>query len=97
MEGIAALGWHDYFETVNARGHVFDRATRDALAKTLGPAEIQIDDHLFIGPMTLAEWEASMMCLNHSYDPNVHIDGQIMFHALRNIEPGEELTFDYAT
>lgn len=78
-------------------GHVFDRQTRDALAETLGPAEIQIDDDLFIGPMTAAEREASMMCLNHSCAPNVHIAGQITFRATRDIAPGEELTFDYAT
>ena len=78
-------------------GHVFDRATRDTLAKTLGPAEIQIDHDLFIGPMTPDEREASMMCLNYSCAPNIRIAGQITFVALRNIEPGEELPFDYAT
>ncbi|MEM7211498.1 MAG: SET domain-containing protein-lysine N-methyltransferase [Pseudomonadota bacterium] len=85
-------------ETVVVKGgHVFDRRTRDELSKTLGPAEIQIDDHLFIGPTTQAEREASMMCLNHSCDPNVQIVGQITFRAMRDIGPDEELTFDYAT
>lgn len=85
-------------ETVVVKGgHVFDRRTRDELAKTLGPAEIQIDDHLFIGPTTQEEREASMMCLNHSCDPNVQIVGQITFRAMRDIKVGEELTFDYAT
>ncbi|MEM7269902.1 MAG: SET domain-containing protein-lysine N-methyltransferase [Pseudomonadota bacterium] len=85
-------------ETVVIKGgHVFDRRTRDELAKTLGPAEIQIDGDLFIGPVTEQEREASMMCLNHSCDPNLHIVGQISFRASRDIEPGEELTFDYAT
>ncbi len=78
-------------------GHVFDRQTRDLLATTLGPAEIQIDDDLFIGPKTMQEREASMMCLNHSCAPNVGIVGQIVFRAMRDIAPGEELTFDYAT
>jgi hypothetical protein len=85
-------------ETVVVKGgHVFDRRTRDELAKTLGPAEIQIDDHLFIGPTTQEEREGSMMYLNHSCDPNVQIVGQITFRAMRDIEVGEELTFDYAT
>lgn len=85
-------------ETVVVKGgHIFDRQTRDELAKTLGPAEIQIDDHLFIGPKTPEERETSMMCLNHSCEPNVQIVGQITFRATRDIEPGEELTFDYAT
>lgn len=38
-----------------------------------------------------------MMCLNHSCDPNVRIVGQITFRAMRDIDVGEELTFDYAT
>lgn len=85
-------------ETVVVKGgHVFDRQTRDVLAKTLGPAEIQIDDDLFIGPLTSEEREASMMCLNHSCDPNVGVVGQIVYRAMRDIKPDEELTFDYAT
>ena len=78
-------------------GHVFDRATRDELAMALGPAEIQIDDHLFIGPTTPEDRDAGMMHLNHSCDPNVGIVGQIAFHAMRDISEGEELAFDYAT
>ena len=78
-------------------GHVFDRATRDVLEETLGPAEIQIEDDLFIGPMALDEREASMMHLNHSCEPNLGLVGQISYAAMRRIEPGEELTFDYAT
>lgn len=78
-------------------GHIFDRMTRDELEKIVGPAEIQIDDDLFIGPVTLAEREASIMCLNHSCNPNVQIAGQITFRAMRDIIIDEELTFDYAT
>ena len=78
-------------------GHVFDRATRDKLAETLGPAEIQIDNHLFIGPTTPEDRDQGMMHLNHSCDPNVGIVGQIAFHAMRDIRAGEELSFDYAT
>ena len=78
-------------------GSVFNRVKRDFLAETLGPAEIQIDDHLFIGPVTPEERDASMMYLNHSCEPNVGISGQIVFRAMRDIAPGEELTFDYAT
>ncbi|MEM7173453.1 MAG: SET domain-containing protein-lysine N-methyltransferase, partial [Pseudomonadota bacterium] len=78
-------------------GHVFDLARRDVLFETLGPAEIQIDDDLFIGPVRAEEREGAMMHLNHSCDPNVGIQGQIAFHAMRPIEAGEELCFDYAT
>ncbi len=78
-------------------GHVFDRATRDRLEPILGPAEIQIDDDLFIGPIRIEDREAAMMHLNHSCDPNVGIRGQISFFAMRDIGAGEELAFDYAT
>ena len=33
---------------------------------------------------------------NHSCDPNAGLSGQIALVALRNIEPGEEVCFDYA-
>ena len=92
---VAAIGAGDL--VVVKGGHVFTRDRRDDLARTLGPAEIQIDDHLFIGPTQESERDGSMMSLNHSCDPNLGIVGQIAFHALRDIAPGEELTFDYAT
>ena len=78
-------------------GHVMDRATRDRVALMLGPAEIQIADDLFIGPVRAEERQDAMMYLNHACEPNVVVRGQIVFVALRNIEKGEELTFDYAT
>jgi uncharacterized protein len=34
---------------------------------------------------------------NHSCDPTIGIQGQIVFIALRDIQPGEELTHDWAT
>lgn len=34
--------------------------------------------------------------LNHSCNPNVGFKGSVSFFALRNIKPGEELTFDYS-
>jgi len=34
---------------------------------------------------------------NHSCDPNIAIQGQIVFVAMRDIAPGEELTHDWAT
>lgn len=91
-KAIAAGAW-----VVVKGGHVMDRETRDRIEEELGPAEIQIGDHLFIGPLRPEEREGSMMHLNHSCEPNVAIQGQIVFVALRDIAAGEELTFDYAT
>lgn len=78
-------------------GAIMTRAERDEVEKQLGPAEIQIADDLFIGPVTEETREEGMMHLNHSCDPNVGIRGQITFVAMRQIEKDEELSFDYAT
>ena len=78
-------------------GHIFNRATLRALQPRLGPAEIQIAEDLFIGPMTEAEREGCMIFSNHSCAPNIGVQGQIVFVAMRDIAAGEELTHDWAT
>jgi uncharacterized protein len=78
-------------------GYVFDRAVLGEIARTLGPAEIQIADDLFIGPRELDERQGGMIFSNHSCDPNIGIQGQIVFVAIRAIRAGEELTHDWAT
>lgn len=77
-------------------GHIFDKRKLSELEKTLGPAELQIGEDLFIGPVTLEEREGAMLFLNHSCDPNVGAKGQIVFVAMRDIQPGEEITQDWA-
>ena len=78
-------------------GHIFNRETLHQIAETLGPAEIQIGEDLFIGPLNEQEREGSMIFSNHSCEPNIGVQGQIVFVALRDIEAGEELTHDWAT
>jgi uncharacterized protein len=78
-------------------GHIFTRATLNKIAPVLGPAEIQIADDLFIGPMHPEEREGCMVFSNHSCEPNIAVRGQIVFVALRPIMAGEELTHDWAT
>jgi hypothetical protein len=77
-------------------GYVLTREQRDRISETLGPAEIQITQELFIGPTNLSERDGGMMQLNHSCEPNLGLQGQIVFVAMREIAAGEELTFDYA-
>jgi uncharacterized protein len=77
-------------------GYVMTTMQRDEIGRKLGPSEIQITEDLFIGPSTLAELEGGMMHLNHSCEPNLGVQGQVVFVALRDIHAGEELTFDYA-
>jgi hypothetical protein len=78
-------------------GHVFDRQTLGEIQQRLGPAEIQIAEDLFIGPLSAEAREGSMIFSNHSCDPNIGVRGQIVFVAMRDIEAGEELTHDWAT
>jgi uncharacterized protein len=78
-------------------GYVFTGATLAQIAPVLGPAEIQIADDLFIGPLAARERDGGMIFSNHSCDPNIGMRGQIVFVALRRISAGEELTHDWAT
>ena len=77
-------------------GYVLTRAQRDQIGALLGPSEIQITEDLFIGPSTRREREGGMMHLNHSCEPNLGLQGQIVYVALKDIAVDEELTFDYA-
>src|SRR6266550_3914995 len=78
-------------------GFIFNRQTLEEVTKTLGPAEIQIAEDFFIGPLNTQEREGSMIFSNHSCEPNIGVQGQIVFVALRDIQAGEELTHDWAT
>jgi hypothetical protein len=87
--GLFAVGEFRPGEIVCVKGgHVFTRATLKHVAALLGPAEIQIADDLFIGPIHPEEREGSMIFSNHSCDPNMGVQGQIVFVALRQIAPG---------
>ncbi len=96
--GLFAIGEFQPGEIVCAKGgYIFTRAILADIAPALGPAEIQIADDLFIGPRHAEEREGSMIFSNHSCDPNIGVQGQIVFVALRQIAVGEELTHDWAT
>ena len=78
-------------------GYIFTRQTRDEIEKTLGPAEIPIAEDLYIGPLSEDERDGSMIFSNHSCNPNIGVQGQIVFVAMRDIAAGGELTHDWAT
>jgi uncharacterized protein len=77
-------------------GYILTRAERDEIGRELGPSEIQITEDLFIGPTSKRQREGGMMHLNHSCEPNLGLQGQVVYVALRNIGCDEEVTFDYA-
>jgi len=78
-------------------GHVLTRARWADLEPTLGAAEIQIAEDLFIAPVRPGHRDGAMLFTNHSCDPNLAIQGQIVLVAMRDIAAGEELTIDWAT
>lgn len=78
-------------------GYVFNQRTRGQVEGALGPAELPIADGFFMGPLNPEEREGGMIFSNHSCDPNIGIQGQIVFVAMRDIGGGEELTHDWAT
>lgn len=78
-------------------GHVLTGAQWADLEPALGPADIQLAENLFIAPVTQTQRDGSMLYTNHSCDPNLAIQGQIVLVAMRDVAPGEELTIDWAT
>ncbi len=95
--GIVALEKIDKGETVGILGGiVVHRNDIDKYRKIMGHVGIQIDDDFFIVPSKREELEKTGI-FNHSCDPNCGYDSVIKFVAIKDIKPGEELTFDYAT
>jgi SET domain-containing protein len=78
-------------------GHLLTKAEFASYEGVANEAELQIADDLFLAPVSEAEFEGLMMFLNHSCEPNVGIQGQIVFVAMRDVAVGEELALDYAT
>jgi hypothetical protein len=57
---------------------------------------MQIAEDLFIGPVRVEERDGGMVFSNHSCEPNIGVQGQIVFVAIRDVAAGEELTHDWA-
>jgi hypothetical protein len=96
-KGLFAIGPVGKGEVVCVKGgYIFDRARLRSMPDWYRAAEIQIAEDLFIGPLHQEEREGSMIFSNHSCDPNLGVQGQILFVALRDIAVGEELTHDWA-
>jgi len=97
-KGLFAVGHISKGEVVCVKGgYVFDRRRLDSMPGWYRAAEIQIAEELFIGPLEESERAGGMIFSNHSCEPNIGVRGQIVFVAMRDIEPGEELTHDWAT
>jgi len=77
-------------------GHIVNKAEAERLDRELGDFSLQIDDEFFICPKTVDEIDDVVIYINHSCEPNIGMDGQINYVAMRDIEAGEELCLDYA-
>ncbi|HEY3311516.1 MAG TPA: SET domain-containing protein-lysine N-methyltransferase [Anaerolineales bacterium] len=53
---------------------------------------IQVEDKLFLVPRPIGDGDF----VNHCCNPNAGLSGQIALVAMRDIQPGEEVCFDYA-
>lgn len=97
-KGLFATGPIKKGEIVAIKGgYIFDRRTMRKTQGSVGPAEIQIADDLFIGLYSRAQKKGGMIFSNHSCEPTIGVKGQIVFVALRDIKAGQELTHDWAT
>lgn len=94
-------GWGSYVvepieagETVAAfGGHIVPLAVLQTFSDDRQGRSIQVDTDLYL---VSGDTPDAGDMLNHSCEPNCGLLGQMLVVAMRDIEPGEELSFDYA-
>lgn len=74
-------------------GTLVDEATLLTLPAPVRRHSLQVERNHFL--VSLTEFEPADY-VNHSCDPNAGLSGQIALVAMRDIEAGEEITYDYA-
>jgi SET domain-containing protein len=77
-------------------GHIVDEETFQRSKEVIGNSDVKIADGFHLAALSPDEYEGVMMFLNHSCEPNVGVQGNTVFVAMRDIEAGEELCLDYA-
>ena len=75
-------------------GHVVTEEQLRALPERLQNSDIQITDDLHLVALTDDEYEAVMLFINHSCEPDVGFAGNVVLVAMRDVAAGEELTTD---
>jgi SET domain-containing protein len=76
-------------------GYVMPIKSELKLPKAINDNGIQINDKFVLGIKKMSEIEKAVF-FNHSCEPNAGFGGQIFIRAMRDINKGEEVTFDYA-
>ena len=75
-------------------GRIVNRASAEAIPSDLRRYVVQVEDEQFLAPLEPID---AAELVNHCCQPTCGLSGQITLVALRRIQPGEEITFDYAT
>jgi hypothetical protein len=78
-----------------ALGEIVNNGKAAELFRSGHDYSIQIDDDQFFASVGEEDLEEADF-INHSCNPNCGISGSLKIVAMRNIMPGEEITFDYA-
>ena len=74
-------------------GKVTESEKFSRLAEHTQRRSIQVEEELYLVPLILEE---PADFVNHCCDPNAGMSGQIALVAIRDIQPGEEICYDYA-
>ncbi len=77
-------------------GHIVTTRQMRSLSDRLQNSGVQITDDLHLVALAEEEYEAVMLFINHSCEPNVGFAGNVVLVAMRDVPAGEELTTDYA-
>jgi uncharacterized protein len=76
-------------------GEYFSTADWDKIYSLDFDYGIQVDDDLFFSAKDPTQVEDADF-INHSCDPTCGVKGKVQIVAMRDINPGEEISFDYA-
>ena len=78
-------------------GYVLTIEDENNLRGVVADKPIEISEQFSIGPRRPSDLaRMPQHYVNHSCEPNAGFKGQIFLQAMRRIEPGEEITYDYA-
>jgi SET domain-containing protein len=95
--GLVAVEPIDKGEVVAVKGgHLVTNEQLRSMPERLQNSDVQITDELHLVALTEEEYEAVMLFINHSCEPNVGFAGNVVLVSMRDIDAGEELTTDYA-
>lgn len=73
-------------------GNIYHWDQFTALSDRERSLSLQVEENLFLVPENIGSGDY----VNHCCDPNAGLSGQIVLVAMRDIQPGEEVCFDYA-